>query len=511
MNQKISLTKNFGRVLLLTLILCLFANACTGRNKEVADSSLHVAVTDLHYNYSWDIHKIRGLYTHLISYLIAEPPIRVKADGSYYPSIFKNWAFSKDKLVLTVEISDSFTFHDGTPIKTGDVVFSLLRALNSKAKQGGHNDLINSLCGGKECDIKPVGKNKLQFRFKTYANAIIPSFTLPELSIFPESYYAREDKKEILGNLSGPYRVVSFEPGLMVLEAHESHSLIKNNSPKKIFLHEIKSDEDLNQFFQKYENAVVYSEFSNRAASLNLLDAKVKVLPPMVAEVVQLNRFSPRFRNEQERRRVASKLYKTFRDVKGVKKFTKNSDQYFPKYSIAYLDSVESFYEKNFGSTSDDLTIVTYEELGFDDVFKKYVNLAPSNFLNLKTKVLEKDKFFAMKNETGNDREQVDAFYYFSGVGASDPIFELTYMVERTNAGRYATPKILDLLNKARFERDRSKYVEYIKAVHATILNQYLMVPVRHSSPVFHYKGIYKPSEDYYSGDLDFWDWIREN
>jgi len=235
-------------------------------------------------------------------------------------------------------------------------------------------------------------------------------------------------------------------------------------------------------------------------------------LPPMVAEVIQINQFSKRFRNLEERKRIASKLYRSLKKGTYVKKFTKKADQYFPKYSLGHIaESVDSFYYEKFEPIFDKLEITTYDELGFDEAFSELKSNSSQNYLNLSTKELGKDLFFTKKNTQGDSDDQPDAFYYFSGVGAADPIFEMTYMIERTNGGRYATPEVSSLLNLARFEKDKKKYHSYLKKIQVSLLKSYLMVPLRHSSPVFHYKGIFKPSEDFYSGNLDFWDWHRVN
>ena len=172
------------RLLLIVGLLLYALSSCKEKEKKSSSSVLHVAITDLHYDYTWDIHKIRGLYTHLVSYLISEPPIRMKSDGSYHPSLFKNWAFSEDKLSFIVEISDTFSFHDGTPVKADDVIFSLSKALDGADMQGGHNDLMNNLCSKKKSDIQKIDDNKLLFRLSVL---LMPSCRALH---FPNSLYS---------------------------------------------------------------------------------------------------------------------------------------------------------------------------------------------------------------------------------------------------------------------------------------------------------------------------------
>ena len=494
------------------LLILLFGNLLSCKKARVPDDDkiLHVAISDLHYDYTWDIHKVRGLYTHLISYLISEPPVRVKSDGTYLPSIFKNWSFNRNKTKLTVEISDEFAFHDGTQITVDHVVNSVTRALDSRIKQGGHNDLLNNLCSEKKCGIKRIGNNKIEFHFKRFANAIFPSFTLSELSIFPDSYFNDKDKKPVLDNLSGPFKVVSFQPKLMKLKAQKKHPLVKKDSPDFVYLHEINGTKEIGEFFKKYKNVVVFSAYANRAAELNLPGSLVKVFPPLITEVIQLNRYSKMFATKADRKKIATKLYRTFKGVSATKAFTSETSQYFPSYSVAHVKGgVKDLYSSDLGSQKDTVKISTYKELGFDRYFEMYKKEGLQNNLKIETETLKKKKFFSLKNMKGTKLEQPDAFYYFSGVGAANPIFELTYMIERTNAGRYAIPEVKRLLELARYEIDSGKYKEYLRKIHKLLLSEYLIVPLRHSSPVFHFKGRYRPADHIYTGELDFWNWTR--
>jgi hypothetical protein len=50
-----------------------------------------------------------------------------------------------------------------------------------------------------------------------------------------------------------------------------------------------------------------------------------------------------------------------------------------------------------------------------------------------------------------------------------------------------------------------------MREINRLLLSEYLMVPLRYSSPVFHYKGRYRPLPDIFVGELDFWNWTSEH
>lgn len=53
---------------------------------------------------------------------------RIGSDGAVQPGLAENWVISDDGLTYTFELREGVTFHDGTTLDAGDVVFSLDRA-----------------------------------------------------------------------------------------------------------------------------------------------------------------------------------------------------------------------------------------------------------------------------------------------------------------------------------------------------------------------------------------------
>ncbi len=57
--------------------------------------------------------------------LVYDTPIALSADGTFVPELAKSWAVSADGLTWTMELVDNATFHDGTPLTSADVKFTL--------------------------------------------------------------------------------------------------------------------------------------------------------------------------------------------------------------------------------------------------------------------------------------------------------------------------------------------------------------------------------------------------
>ena len=53
---------------------------------------------------------------------------RITSNGSVAPALAESWSLSDDGLVYTFKLHDGVTFHDGSALDAGDVVFSYDRA-----------------------------------------------------------------------------------------------------------------------------------------------------------------------------------------------------------------------------------------------------------------------------------------------------------------------------------------------------------------------------------------------
>ena len=473
------------------LISWLVLSHCQSPKEPTALPALHVGIVDLHYSSNWTIHKIGGLYTFLITGLITEPLLRQSPDGTLEPGLFESWTLSSNGKVLTARVSNKFKFHDGRKIEVEDVIFSLNKAFGRNKSNVSSRHLIGRLCPQASCKITKLQNRMISIDFGEFSNTIIPSLTLSELSVFPKSYYKPADKKGVLHNLSGPYKVIKFEENLMHLKAVEDHPLIQPNSPRDIFLHQVETPQAANLFLQKHEHSIVYSASRKRATQIKINNKiKQKALPPIISEVFLLNRLNKKLSARADRKRIASKLRRVLDNMAIRNPNLEVTSQYFPPHSKASLnkDAID-FYSSYEKSINDRIEIVTYDEFGFDDLFKDLKQISNQQKLSLKLTELGKKAFFEAKNDGIPDKTLHEIFYYFTGVGSPAPIFELIYMIEHTGAGRLKPPQIELLLNKALTEPNRQTYSNLIKQLHQRLLGEYLIIPLRHSAPAFHIKG----------------------
>jgi len=57
--------------------------------------------------------------------LVYDTPISIAPDGSFQPELASTWDVSDDGLTYTLHLVDNAVFHDGTPMTSDDVKFSL--------------------------------------------------------------------------------------------------------------------------------------------------------------------------------------------------------------------------------------------------------------------------------------------------------------------------------------------------------------------------------------------------
>ncbi len=134
-------------------------------------------------------------------------------------SLAESWLVSKDGLVYEFVLRKGVTFHNGDPVTADDVKFSFERYRGAAAK----------LLKDRVAAVEIVDPHKMRFRLKKPWLDFMTFFATPATGaawIVPKKYVEKvgEDgfKKAPVG--AGPYRFVSFKPGVeLVLEAYEGY------------------------------------------------------------------------------------------------------------------------------------------------------------------------------------------------------------------------------------------------------------------------------------------------
>jgi len=144
-------------------------------------------------------------------------PLRFNMKYEYEPYLAESWEFSDDKKSLTLHLRDA-TFHDGTPVTSKDVAFSIMTI---KAKHP-----FKTMFAPVETVDTPDPKTAV-IRLSNPHPALLTALTPPLCPIIPEHVFGQGDIRDNPANLkpvgSGPFKVSSFKPDeYLILERYEN-------------------------------------------------------------------------------------------------------------------------------------------------------------------------------------------------------------------------------------------------------------------------------------------------
>ncbi len=207
----------------------------------------------------------------MILYALHDALVKPMPGNAMAPSLAESWSVSKDGLVYEFVLRQGVKFHNGEPVTADDVKFSFER----------YRGAANKLMKDKVAAVEVVDPGRVRFRFKepwpdfmTYYG----SLTTGAGWIVPRKYLEKvgDDgfKRAPVG--AGPYRFVSFNPGVeLVLEANESYWR-KSPSVKRLVLKSIPDEATRLAMLKRGEADVVYllqsalAEEARRTAGLTL-------------------------------------------------------------------------------------------------------------------------------------------------------------------------------------------------------------------------------------------------
>jgi len=155
----------------------------------------------------------------MVLYALHDGLVKPMPGNAMAPSLAESWSVSKDGLVYEFVLRHGLRFHNGDPLTADDVKFSFER----------YRGAANRFMKDKVAMVEVVDPGRVRFRLKepwpdfmTYYG----SLTTGAGWIVPKKYLEKvgDDgfKKAPVG--AGPYRFVSFNPGIeLVLEANEHY------------------------------------------------------------------------------------------------------------------------------------------------------------------------------------------------------------------------------------------------------------------------------------------------
>jgi peptide/nickel transport system substrate-binding protein len=120
--------------LLLTLLVVLAAcqpaasESPTGSEGAQPSSSATGGTVRVGYGGSPDsLNPGRGLLaeSYILYWLVYDTPIEFDPEGNYHPELATDWEVSDDGLTWTLHLVDNAVFHDGTPMTSEDVAFTI--------------------------------------------------------------------------------------------------------------------------------------------------------------------------------------------------------------------------------------------------------------------------------------------------------------------------------------------------------------------------------------------------
>jgi peptide/nickel transport system substrate-binding protein len=156
---------------------------------------------------------------YMVLYAVHDALVKPMPAGMTTPSLAESWSEGKDHLSYTFTLRKNLKFHDGSPVTADDVKFSFERYKGASA----------TLLKEKVKEVQVVGPAQVRFVLKEpWPDFMLFYGTTASGAgwVVPKHYVDKvgEDgfKKAPIG--AGPYKVVSFTPGVeLVLEAFDQY------------------------------------------------------------------------------------------------------------------------------------------------------------------------------------------------------------------------------------------------------------------------------------------------
>jgi peptide/nickel transport system substrate-binding protein len=228
------MTGSFHTPLLASLLIMVFVLPLAGPRAAAANPEgtmiwgLHVTLAS-----RWlDPAETEALITpFMVLYAIHDALVKPMPDNNNAPSLAESWTMAKDGLTYDFVIRKGVKFHNGDPVTAEDVKFSFDRYKGASAK------LLKDRV--KEVQIVDPGRVRIHLKepwpdFMTFYGTSATGAAW----IVPKKYVEKvgDDgfKKAPIG--AGPYKVVSFNPGIeMVMEAFEGYWRKAPNVKRLVF------------------------------------------------------------------------------------------------------------------------------------------------------------------------------------------------------------------------------------------------------------------------------------
>jgi peptide/nickel transport system substrate-binding protein len=291
-----------ARAVTLALVLLLVAAPAVAAPEGELTWAVHISLAP-----TWfDPAETPSVITpFMMLYAMHDALVKPMPGNPLAPSLAESWSLSKDGLAYEFVLRKGVKFHNGDPVGAEDVKFSLERY------KGGAAATFKARVAG----VDVVDPQRVRIRLKQPWPDFMTFYGSPATGagwIVPKKYVEKvgDDgfKRHPVG--AGPYRFVSFQPGVeLVLEANESYWR-KTPSVKRLILRSVPDDTTRLAMLKRGEADIAYSlrgplgEEVRRTPGLTLKAA----IPTFTEWLVFVEQWDPKSPWADRRVRLAANL-----------------------------------------------------------------------------------------------------------------------------------------------------------------------------------------------------------
>jgi peptide/nickel transport system substrate-binding protein len=213
----------------------------------------------------------------MVLYAVHDALVKPMPGGLNTPSLAESWQESKDRLAYTFTIRKNARFHNGEPVTAEDVKFSFER----------YKGASNALLKEKVKDVQVLAPNQVRFVLKEPWGDFMTFYGTTASGaawIVPKKYVQQvgEDGFKTAPVGAGPYRVVSFKPGVeIVMEAFDGYWR-KAPSVKRVVMRSMPEETTRAAALRNGEVDIVYLLTGPTAEAIQKT-AGLKVVAPLLS------------------------------------------------------------------------------------------------------------------------------------------------------------------------------------------------------------------------------------
>ncbi|MEK7642267.1 MAG: peptide ABC transporter substrate-binding protein [Patescibacteria group bacterium] len=239
-----------------------------------------------------------------LSYLLYSGLVRQKTDGSFVNDLAESYNISEDGLQYYFKIKENVFFHDGRPIESDDVIFTIEKALDPVVKSP-------KRISWEGVSVEKINQKELRFILKKPYAPFIKALTL---GILPKHIWQNASSEELpfsewniapIG--SGPYKIKKVDrnsAGLPSSILLESWNKYPNNKPFIKYI-TFKFFSNQNDLFKSFEAGEIDSIAHLDEETATYIEKKSEILSsslPRVFAVFFNQNSAPIFLNKEVRK-----------------------------------------------------------------------------------------------------------------------------------------------------------------------------------------------------------------